>query len=371
MLGPPHLLKVSSGTLCYKFTNRSRRVLGATEQTFLIDGEAVPFHFHSLTTRSSRGRKAHPRAQLTEDHAARLRLPAIDEASPDVTEVVFPSGRVNHVLLARRTSKDPALLALHKHMESAGPRLDSFLSKLPAGRRVKDLTAGGRYVASGFGTMGKSLPSTVRPPNQPALRQCLRRQEHAALCEVVGGAFSRVAECLHQHCHSVHAENQELLKDSPSMVWPPLHHQPFGRSWISSQFVVRRWGSSAEGAGWPLQEEVVAAHADLGDHDCSTFHLYTTGGGRRGRGGPVAGSDLAVFESVTGGAGYRVKTCAEDTVVVVVLNSSKQLHGCISSTVPPCRGKAAWTTRIIPFVTAGVHRWATENPGAAPFTAIP
>ena len=364
------LLQPSSGSLYYKFTDSSRRVLGMREQIFLIDGEDEPHGYHPLSTHSTRSRKAHPRVQLTDMHAAKLRLPVIDETSPEVTKVVFPGGRVNYVLMARRTSRLPALRALHEHMQSAGPRLDSFLSQLPGSRLVKDETAGGRYIASGFGTMGKSLPRSLRPPSQPALRQCLRLHEHTALAEVVGGVFSRVAECIFQHCDSVHGDNQELMKDSPGMVWPPLHFQKPGRSWVSSQFVVRRWGN-LDSSIWPLEKETVAAHADLGDLDCTMFHCYTTGGGRRGRGGPVAGSDLAVFEARTGGVGYRVKTCVEDTVVVVVLNSCRQLHGCIRNRRVGGSEHTSWTTRIIPFITTGVHTWVTQNPGDLPFTSIP
>ena len=367
------LLEPSSGTLYYKFTDSSRKILGVSEQTFLIDGEEVPHSFHPLSTRSTQSRKAHPRVQLTEDHAAKLRLPVIDEASPGVTKVMFANGRTNYVLLARHTSVFPSLRTLHEHMETAGPRLDSFLSKLPESRLVRDDTAGGRCVASGFGTMGKSVPQSIRPPKQPALRQCLRRHEHAVLAEIVGGIFSRVAECMFQLCDSVHGDNQKLMKGSPSMAWPPLHLQP-GRSWASSQFVIRRWSSSPDDPKWPVEKETVAAHADLGDLDCTMFHCYTTGGGRCGRGGAVAGSDLAVFETCSGGRGYRVKTCMEDTVVIIVLNSCKQLHGCISSKNPnpnQASRDETWTTRIIPFITTGVHRWVMQNPGAPPFMDIP
>ena len=256
-----------------------------------------------MTTRATRSQKAHPRVQLTEEHASRLQLPPVDEGSPDVTEVVFPNGRVNCVLLARRTSKTRALRSLHEHLvESAGPRLDRFLSELPDGRLVRDGTAGGRYVASGFGTMGKSLPRSVRPPGQPALRQCLRSREHMTLAEIVGGVFSRVAECVSQHCRSVHEDNQLLMETSPGMVWPPLRLQKPGRTWASSQFVVRRWGGN-RGAGWPLERETVAAHADLGDLDTTMFHLYTTGGGTRAGAGQWLGRTSLSSRTAQGALG--------------------------------------------------------------------
>ena len=84
----------------YKSTNNSGQTLA--RQIFEINGYPVPFKFHPMTLRSSLAKKARPRAQLTATHAAKLGLPMIDENASEVTKIIFPNGRVNYVLLARK-----------------------------------------------------------------------------------------------------------------------------------------------------------------------------------------------------------------------------------------------------------------------------
>jgi hypothetical protein len=360
-----------SHSLQYKYVGKNKRGLSATEQIFMIDGKDVPYHHHPLSMHGTATRKARPRVQLTEEHAERMQLPIIDETSSDVTKVVFPSGRVNYVLLARRNSKYPILRDLHKYMDEHAPHLDEFVSKLDKRSYLKDDLGGGRYVASGFGNMGKNVPATVRPPNQPALRQCLKYAEHQSLAKIVGGIFSQIAKCIAKFCGGVYEENQKLMKQNPNLAWPPLDFQNSEWKWMSSQFIVRRWGPALAEPKWTLDKVIVAAHTDRGDLDSTMFICYTTGGGKRGKGGPVAGTDLAVFEHAAGGAGFRVKTCIEDTVVVVVLNSNRQVHGCIKNEASFAEDSSAWTTRIVPYVPIGVYHWMIRHPDGFPFTDIP
>ena len=365
----PCLLLSLVHTLKYKCVGKRRQGLSAKEQTFLIDGHPTLHLHHPLTLHGTRTKKARPRVQLTEEHATKLQLPMIDERSGEVTEIIFPNGRVNYVLMARRNSSCPALRALHKHMDEHGAELDKFLSKLDR-NRLKDDLGGGRYIVSGFGNMGRNVSKTVRPPTQPALRKSLKFVDHDKLAKMIGGIFSRISECIAKYCGDVHQGNQRLMQN-PNLVWPSLeHHQNSKWNWMSSQFIVRRWGP-AMATDWPPEKETIAAHTDTGDLDCTTFNCYRTGGGLRGKGGPVACTDFAAFEKATGGAGYRVKTCIEDTIVVVVLNSKRQLHGCIKSADDFIQDDLAWTTRIIPYTPQGVYNWMTCHPRATPFLDIP
>ena len=356
-------------TLKYKYVGERRQGLSAKEQTFLLDGHPTPHLHHPLTLHGTRTKKARPRVQLTEEHAIKLQLPIIDERSGEVTEIIFPNGRVNYVLLARRNSSCTALRALHKHMDEHGGELDEFLSKLDR-NRLKDDLGGGRYIVSGFGNMGRNVSKTVHPPTQPALRKSLKFVEHDKLAKMIGRIFSHISECIAKHCGDVHKGNQALMQNR-NLVWPSLEYQNNSKwNWMSSQFIVRRWGP-ALATDWPPEKDIVAAHTDTGDLDCTTFNCYRTGGGLRGKGGPVASTDFAAFEKATGGAGYRVKTCIEDTIVVVVLNSKRQLHGCIKSADDFIQDDLAWTTRIIPYIPQGVYNWMMCHPGETPFMDIP
>lgn len=357
--------------LTYKYVGKQRRRLSKEEQVFLINDISVPHEFHPSTISGKRkdsGKNARPRVQLTEDHATQLQLPVIDERSRDITEVVFPNGSVNYVLLARRTSKCAALRSLHGYMNTNGPVLEQFLSKVDKKHLVKDEVGGGHYIVSGFGNMGKNVSETIRPRNQPALRKSLLLAQHHTLAQIVGGMFSQVAECIAKHCDEVFTENQQFMKEHHRLAWPPIEYQNHKWSWMSSQFIVRHWGTPLSK---PITNELCAAHTDSGDHDCTMFSLYRTGGGERGLGGAVAGSDLAIFEHASGGPGFRVKTCIEDTVVIVVSNSHRQLHGCIKSRDGFAGDDLAWTTRIIPYIPKGVYHWMTSHPGGRPFMDIP
>lgn len=359
-----------SHSLVYKYVGKCGKGLSAEEQTFLIDGQVVPYTHHPLSLHGTLTKKARPRVQLTEEHAQRLQLPIIDERSSDVTEIIFPNGRINYVLLARRESRCPALRALHKHMDVHGEELDKFLSKLDH-KRLKDDLGGGRYIVSGFGNMGKNVSPKIHPPNQPAMRRSLRLAEHKKLAKRIGGIFSHISECIALHCKNVNADNQSLMKNQ-SFMWPPLEFQqntPW--NWKSAQFIVRQWGQGIASSDWPPENETVAAHTDIGDLDCMQFNCYRSGGGLRGKGGKVANTDFAAFENATGAAGYRVKTCIEDTVVVIVLNSKRQLHGCIKSADDFVEDDSAYTTRIIPYIPQGVYNWMVRNPMSAPFVNIP
>lgn len=368
-------LSCTSSTLCISFAHslyykhkEARRGLGAEEQVFEIDGKPALYHYHPLSLHGTQSKKSRPRVQLTEAHAARLKLAVVNETSGDHTKVVFPNGRVNHVLLVRRNSECPAMLALHKYLEKNREELDNFLTQKKM-CFMKDDLAGGRYIASGFGNMGRNVSPSIRDPDRPALRKCLKKKEHEFLGRLVGGAFSHVAACIETYCGKVFAKNQRIMEINKNLCWPPVSYQDPHWCWMSSQFIIRRWGPSLP--DWPLDETIVSAHTDTGDLDCTMFHLYISGGGRNGLGGHVSGTDLAVFEKSEGGPGYRIKTCIEDTVVIVVLDSGSQLHGCIKSNDDFVGDDHAWSTRIVPFIPRGVYSWMTRNPMGVPYTNIP
>ena len=344
----------------------------ASEQTFVINRKPAMFSHHPMSLHATRTKNARPRVQLTEEHIKKLSLPIIDETSKDITKVVFPNGRANYIFLARRDSKCPALRALHGCLGgNRGMELDQFLLTLDQNRQLKDELGGGKYIASGFGNLGRNVPSLVRPPCQPALRQCLKFTEHHRLAQITGDILSHVSECIARHFPEVYEVNQRLMETNHKLAWPPLEYQTTRWKWMSSQFIVRQWGPALAESDWPLEKTIVAAHTDQGDLDTFMPHCYRTGGGKDGVGGRVAGTDLAVFEHEEGGAGYRVKTCMEDIVVIVILRSNRQLHGCIKSALDFTEDYGTWSSRLIPFIPKGVFDWMLSHPTESPFDKIP
>lgn len=357
--------------LYYKYRN-GRSGLSANDQIFLINGMVVPYEFQPTSLRGTRTKRARPRVRLTEEHARMLALPIIDERSKDVTKVVFPNGRVNHVLLARKNSNCPRLRSLHECMTQRRDELNSVLFTLEKKRTLTDELGGGKYIASGYGNLGRNVHHSIRPPDQPSLRKCLKFQEHHDLAEIIGEIFSHVAKCIEAHCADIYKENQRLAETNPNLMWPPARYQTLDQKWMSTQFIVRRCGTCLEGTRMPLKQAQVSAHTDTGDLNCHMFHCYISGGGNEGKGGTVAGTDAAIFEHSQGGAGYRVKTCMEDTLVVVILKSNPQLHGCIESSRSSTEDCTAWSARIIPFIPKGVWNWMRRHEHTElPFTSIP
>ena len=76
-----------------------------------------------------------------------------------------------------------------------------------------------------------------------------------------------------------------------------------------------------------LNPERTALHVDAGDVDSDQFLTFMPMGNNKNNGGRVANSDLIVFENQLGGLSYRLRTAIGDTVVILLMNSSKQLHG--------------------------------------------
>ena len=78
----------------------------------------------------------------------------------------------------------------------------------------------------------------------------------------------------------------------------------------------------------------------------------------------VADSILLVAENEGGGKYVTIETNCEDTVCIVLLNSSKNLHGLIKG-----GGKDdlnAYCTRIIPFITTNIYHYLKNNPNDSP-----
>ena len=353
----PHRLR-------YEPTSKTGQTL--QRQIFEIDGNPVPFEFHPLTLGSSRTKKARRRAQLTGRHASQLCLAVVGENSREVTKIIFPNRRVNYVFQARKNSTCQRLRNLHHCLmqEGKAAELESFIHSLKKSRFLTDDVGGGKYVVSGYGNLGRNTKRHL--PVTPSMRQSLQLPEHLEVSSIVGGALSHVSCCIEKYCKDAHRKNEALMQVSPNLQWPSRKQQPGRHKWMCTQFAVRHWGGPGL-SSLPLEKMTVSAHVDRGDLDALMPCIYFVKGGSDDEGGYVLGTDLALFENETGGAGVQVRTCIKDTVVVVLSNSRRQLHGCILDDCHPDEDTSLHrTTRIIPFVPKGVHDWMTNNPTGMP-----
>lgn len=121
-----------------------------------IDGNDIDLATHPFTTERSGDKQPRKRLQLTQEAVESLHAPVIDEHSGEVEKIIFPNGKVNAVIQARRDTKCIALRELHHFLvDGEGKEIDTLLDKLPNSCWDRDKIGGGRYHAVGFGTLGR------------------------------------------------------------------------------------------------------------------------------------------------------------------------------------------------------------------------
>ena len=154
-------------------------------------------------------------------------------------------------------------------------------------------------------------------------------------------------------------DNRLCKNKNESVAFPFDSDQDFAWNYFSNQMIIRNFGPT-------MLSDNIATHYDPFDIDTLMPLVYKSGGGVDGLGGPVAGTDIMLFEKVTGGADVRIKTNIVDTVVVILTNSRKQLHGGVLSKPDFVYDSTAKTTRFIPYITVGVDNWMKRAPDDTP-----
>lgn len=368
----------STKQLKYIYRNRSgTRELGAKQQ-FMIGDHKLAIKFHPFTKKRRQYRKTHrPRVQLTADHCERLGLPIIDGSEAAVNVIRFPNGSKCYAIFARKNSECPLLRNLHSSVYEGkhpnGSEVDAIVASQDRNNNwIIDDAAGGRFLRSGYGNLGRNSKDKD-DPCQPALTKNMTKIDHCTIATHIGHVFFASTAVLRAYCPREHKSNQLIKKTNHRIAWPPIDCQDKDLNWMSTQFALRTWGASMGTLGnLTLDEAITALHVDFGDIHHYMPNMYWSGGGKRGRGGSVAGTDIAIFEHEHGGTGVRIKTCIEDTVIIVLTRSSTQLHGNVLEEEDKSKhDKTAWTTRVIPYVQKGVYGWMEKNPTKQAFTAIP
>ena len=118
-----------------------------------------------------------------------------------------------------------------------------------------------------------------------------------------------------------------------------------GLSWGIHQVALRIMDNTLDEKTRALHR--LALHTDDTDVCSKQFLTFKSMGGVDGKGGRVVDSDLLVFEHDKGGQSYRLKTSIADTVVFVLMNSSKQLHGSAKDRDTSGLDESCWCLRFI------------------------
>lgn len=336
-----------------------------SKNTVEVNGARVKLQNNPITAkRRGPTRTKTVRPQLTQELVSTLNSPVIDERSGEVTKIEFPNGMENVVIQCRRGSSDSALRDFHHFMvDGEGRMLNDLLDKLPNSCWKEDSLGGGRYHPVGHSTRGtpKGMPSWGA-----FLRATAKNEHSMMISRLLGKAFSLIARILSKHCPKILAENDKFWKMNSNAAWPTYAMQDFMWRFFCTQTFIRRWGGPKYAQ--TREEALTSLHLDEGDIDTLMPLFYMSGGGVDGLGGPVEDTNVQIFAEETGGASVTVKTCTRDTIVIVLMNSRRQLHGVVRSSPDFRSDGACWTTRFIPVFSEGVmHSIRKYGPSKKPW----
>lgn len=324
-----------------------------------IDGNRVNFEFNEIT--NSKNVKAKKKAQPTASHFRDSNAPIITPDCGEVIHVQFEESEL-FVLFASKGSDCSVLRDIADTAYSVeGKNSEDALNDLPSAAWEKDLHAGGRYVAFGVGSMDKrqGCPFTLKNHKFAGAAQ--------QITSFVKHIFTSVSKAIFHYLPDVYWQNDGLKAGNESYSFPPVEDQEAGShcSWFATQFVIRRIGKGAsnfEPSGGERTHKLVGLHKDGGDLSTMQFNTYIPRGGEDGLGGDVSDSQLVVCEEGTGGNYVIIETNTPGVVCVVIMDSSKMLHGLIEGESEG--DEDASSTRIIPFVTKDIYNFMTKDDNA-------
>ena len=325
-----------------------------------IDGEIVYAEFHELTIK---GRKDHcrPRPILSASIANMVGAQVIDNSFGDLVHIRFPSGRQNTVLFARNDSKCKYLRELHEFITNNRNGFEELYQNVPPHLWEKDSLAGGKYLP-----MGMSLRSGIQGSNPrcPFLRQESAYNVSKAIAHFYENIYGRLAMLMKKYCGAKYSENHKLYEDGHDCIFPSPKAQMNSNLDTNgifiglSQIVLRVMDN--ENTSNKQNPNRTALHVDSGDVDSDQFLTFIPMGGQSNCGGFVSGTDLMVFEHEEGGASYRLRTTIPDTVVILLMNSARQLHGNVEddyNNISAELDRSLWSARLIGYGRLSVQHF--------------
>lgn len=282
----------------------------------------------------------------------------------DVVTVEFPSGKKNAVLFGSSNSQSRNLVRLWELYQEFIPALEDCLNSMPKCCQHVDDLAGGTYVPYGLGSIPpgpKGCPRSLKGKQIPYLRRTALFKPVRELFEMYGQLMGVATDAIAELLPNFYEENRELRAGANDCTYPKPEVQKSGQCgestsmseedfncWFANQCIVRIIGK--EVGGQTVSDGQIAMHFDESDYPCIQQLMFLPMGGVNGLGGHVPNTDLLVFEGREGGLSYRVDTTVEDTVVVVLMNSSTQLHAGAGEEVTGLASPPSSSIRLIPYL---------------------
>jgi hypothetical protein len=168
--------------------------------------------------------------------------------------------------------------------------------------------------------------------------------------QILGLEAQLIKECFPNEYNA----NHDLYGGAEDCIYPTPEAQQKhpnvedGVYWGLHQVALRKMGMETSDADRAKQR--MAWHVDQSDVKSNQILTFLPMGGRNGKGGHVQDSDLMVFEHEKGGKSFRLNTSVEDTVVFILMNSGKQLHGsAMDDTCKLGRQSFCWSARFIAY----------------------
>jgi len=315
-----------------------------------VGNEKVEAPIHGYTTRSKGQEGCRPRSIPSSDVVGMLNAPLVDETSGEVTRIQFKNGRENTVFFANGKSQCPILKRIFECFQEYGGLIEYLCKNIPPELWIVDSLAGGKYLPGGVcfrnGIQGSN-------PKLPFLRVECCHNIVKQLFDIYAQIIGLEALAIKKHCGDEYAENLQTYGDADDCIFPSPASQREGQNvseglhWSLHQVALRIMGRELNEESERLQR--IAWHFDQGDVEGNQLLNFFPMGGKDGKGGRVADTDLMVFEQKYGGQCFRLRTTIEDTIVFILMNSAEQLHGNAKDEDDCEFDQDCWSARFIAF----------------------
>ena len=214
--------------------------------------------------------------------------------------------------------------------------------------RTTDHLAGGSYIPYGVGCLFPGPNGCPPRWNKLQVPYILKSYENETV-QTMFQSMSKVMDDV-SGILSIVAKKEYICNKSKSSISGNYHFPQSveGKGWYSNQAIFRAIGDDFN--KMQLSDTKIALHCDEHDEDGHQPLVFSTFGGENNLGGHIPGTDLLVFDSISGGQCFQVQTCVEDCLVCVLMNSSKQLHGSANCDAVVDFDSSIWSLRYIQYL---------------------